>query len=83
MANNAIKSFGQLGVPTLTQTSIPCIVKPNFDAENFELKPHLIEMIERNQFGGDPSENLKTISMTSSRGVTLLPPRTCPWRRYA
>ena len=30
MANNANRSFGQLGAPTLTQTSIPCIVKSDF-----------------------------------------------------
>ena len=57
MANNANQSFGQSGAPTLTQNSIPCIVKPDFGAENFELKPHLIQMMERNQFGGHPTES--------------------------
>ena len=42
MANNMNQYFGQLGAPMLTYTSIPCIVKPDFGAENFELKPHLI-----------------------------------------
>ena len=46
-----------MGAPTLTQTSILCIVKTEFGTENFELKPHLIQMIERNQFGGHPSES--------------------------
>ena len=46
-----------MGAPSLTLSSIPCIVKPNFGVENFELKPHLIQMIERNQFGGHPSES--------------------------
>ena len=57
MADNANQSFSQLGAPTLTQTSIPCIVKPDFGTENFELKPHPIQMIERNKFGGHPSES--------------------------
>ena len=56
MTNNA-NQFGQLGAPTLTQTSIPCIVKLDFGTENFELKPHLIQMIERNQFGGHANES--------------------------
>jgi retrotransposon gag protein len=57
MANNANRSFGQMGAPTLTKTSIPCILKPDFGTKNFELKPHLIQMIERNQFGGHSSES--------------------------
>jgi retrotransposon gag protein len=31
-------------------------VKPDFGIENFILKPHLIQMIERNQFRGHPNE---------------------------
>ena len=66
MANNdANQSFGQLGVPTLTQTSIPCIVKPNFGTENFELKPHLIQMIERNHIA-DFIERCDTITANPS-----------------
>ena len=45
-----------MGAPSLTLSSIPCIIKPNFGVENFELKPHLIQMIEQNQFEGHPSD---------------------------
>ena len=45
-----------MGVPTLTHTSIPCIFKLDFGAENFELKPYLIQMIKRNMFGGHPTK---------------------------
>ena len=56
MANMNNQSFGQMDVPLLTYTSIPCIVKLNFGAENFELKSHLIQMFERNQLGGHTFE---------------------------
>ena len=49
-------NFGCMGAPSLTLSSIPCIFKANFGAENLELKPHLIQMIERNQFSGHTSE---------------------------
>ena len=57
MAQSNNNNFGHKGAPSLTLSSIPCIVKPNFGAENFNLKPHLIQMIERNQFGGHPSKS--------------------------
>ena len=41
----------------LTHTSTPYIVKPDFGVENFKLKPHLIQMIERNQFWGHPTKS--------------------------
>ena len=50
-------NFVRMSAPSLTLSSIPYIVKPNFNAENFELKPHLIQMIEKNQFRGHPLEN--------------------------
>ena len=40
-----------------TKTSIPCIIKLDFGIEDFELRPHLIQMIERNQIDGHPSKS--------------------------
>ena len=57
IAQNNNYNFGRMGAPLLTLSSIPCIVKPNFGVENFELKPHLIQMIERNQFEEHPLES--------------------------
>ena len=57
MAQNNNNNFGRMGAPSHTLSSIPSIVKLNFGVENFSLKPHLIQMIERNQFGGHPSES--------------------------
>jgi len=36
------------------------IVIPTFEANNFELGPSLISFVEREQFGGHPSENPNT-----------------------
>jgi len=33
------------------------IVNPTFEANNFELSPALITFVERDQFGGHPSDN--------------------------
>lgn len=57
MAQNINNNFGRMGASSLTLNSIPFIVKPNFGAENFELKPHLIQMVGRNQFGGHHLES--------------------------
>jgi len=32
-------------------------VNPTAEVNNFELRPALISLVERDQFGGDPSEN--------------------------
>ena len=49
--------FGQMGRPSPNHSAVSCIVRPAIDAENFELRPHLIQLIERNQFSGLPSES--------------------------
>ena len=49
--------FGNMGRPTPAHSTASCITKPNIEVENFELNTHLIQFIERNQFGGSISEN--------------------------
>ena len=46
-----------MGRPTPAHSTASCIAKPEIDADNFELWTHLIQFIERNQFGGSASEN--------------------------
>ncbi|CAO2822820.1 unnamed protein product [Amaranthus hypochondriacus] len=54
---NPPPTFGQMGRPTPAHSTASCIVKPTIAADNFELRTHLIQLIERNQFGGHPSES--------------------------
>ena len=49
--------FGNMGRPTPAHSTASCIAKPEIDAKNFELRMHLIQFIERNQFGRSASEN--------------------------
>ena len=49
--------FGQMGRPMPAHSTASCIAKPTIEAENFELRTHLIQFIERNQFGGPAAEN--------------------------
>ena len=51
------QTFGQMGSPTPAHSTASCIAKPEIEVENFELRTHLIQFIERNQFGGSASEN--------------------------
>ena len=43
--------------PLLTQWSISGIRQPTVDANNFELKPALITMVQQHQFTGHPTED--------------------------
>ncbi|CAO2813874.1 unnamed protein product [Amaranthus hypochondriacus] len=54
---NPPPTFGQMGRPSPAHSSASCIVKTTIAADNFELHTHLIQLIERNQFGGQPSES--------------------------
>ena len=48
-----LRDFVTLGVPGIA-SSIAC---PTVDANNFELKPALISMVQQSQFGGTPLED--------------------------
>ena len=52
---NAARALRDYTVPTVAG---PAILRPTIPANNFELKPSLIQMVQTNQFGGYPNEEL-------------------------
>ncbi|XP_020258488.1 uncharacterized protein LOC109834881 [Asparagus officinalis] len=53
---NQDRSLKEFASPT-THSSQSSILKPNVAANNFELKPSLLSMVQQNQFGGTPTED--------------------------
>jgi Retrotransposon gag protein len=49
--------LGELGVPSPQDVETTCIVLPEIDVQNFELRYPLIQFIEKNQFSGLPTES--------------------------
>ena len=52
-ARRTLHDFVTLGVQGMAST----IARPTMDANNFELKPALISMLQQSQFGGTPLED--------------------------
>ena len=50
---NAAWALWDYTIPTVAG---PAILRPAIPANNFELKPSLIQMVQTNQFGGYPNE---------------------------
>ena len=56
--NNQIQGVGRaLREYTVPVVSGPAIRRPTIQANNFELKPALVQMVQSNQFGGYPNES--------------------------
>ncbi|XP_020266504.1 uncharacterized protein LOC109841993 [Asparagus officinalis] len=53
---NQDRSLKEFASPT-THSSQSSILKPNVAANNFELKPSLLSLVQQNQFGGTPTED--------------------------
>ncbi|XP_038976653.1 uncharacterized protein LOC120107448 [Phoenix dactylifera] len=54
--NQNKRLLGDYAVPNVNGAQ-PSIVRPTVNANNFEIKPGLIQMVQQEQFGGGPSED--------------------------
>ncbi|KAG8656376.1 hypothetical protein MANES_04G127160v8 [Manihot esculenta] len=56
MAQQNIRIIRDLVYPSFGDFR-PSVVRPRVDANNFELKPSLIQMVQQSQFSGQPTKN--------------------------
>lgn len=56
MTNNNQRALWEYAIPT-AHDGISRVVRPPMDANTFEIKPSIVQMIQQNQFRGLPNEN--------------------------
>ena len=64
----AEKKLGEYATPNDDYLRAP-ITQPAVTAENYEIKPHFLTLVQQNQFGGSASEDAGITSMLSRKYV--------------